>query len=126
VSPLSCLEEAAGLGEHYQVAINDFIDELRHAAPDARRRMISDGFGSVEQRELHVRKLAALVAAVVSALAREANLEAPEWVSSVTSPEPFFVLPARSFAMRVRLMLESPPPFKNRRVYVPETYLSRA
>jgi hypothetical protein len=26
-------------------------------------------------------------------------------------PEPFFVTPARSFAFRERLMLESPPPY---------------
>jgi len=68
----------------------------------------------------------ALLAAVVSYLCHEAGIPQPSWVEHVTSPAPHFVLPARSFAMRVRLLLESPPPFRNRGVFVPEDYLSRA
>lgn len=42
------------------------------------------------------------------------------------SPEPFFIPDARSYALRVRLMLESPPPFRVRKIFVPASYLDRA
>ncbi len=66
------------------------------------------------------------VAAAAVAECHEAGIPQPSWVEHVTSPAPYFVLPARSFAMRVRLLLESPPPFRNRGVFVPENYLARA
>ena len=122
----TCLDETIRLGKHYQLAINDFVDEFRRATATTQRDMIHEGASIDEHGDLRAQKLTALVAAVVSALAREAGLEAPGWIVDVISPEPFFVLPAQSYAMRVRLMLESPPPFKNRRVFVPENYLSRA
>lgn len=116
---IECLSRARDLGEHYQLAINAFVDDFRRASDREKAALVEAPITRDGQLE-------GLVAAVVSTLCREAGLEAPPWVETVSSPTPMFVLPAQSFAMRVRLMLESPPPFRNRRVFVPESYLSRA
>jgi ABC-type amino acid transport substrate-binding protein len=114
-----CLEAASKAGAHYQQPINEFVDAFRRASDQERGALIIDPL-------LEPGPLAGLVAAVVSALCREVGLAAPAWVAATNSPEAFFALPARSFEMRVRLMLESPAPFRIRNVFVPENYLSRA
>lgn len=119
MTAVECLSEARRRAEHYQLAVSEFIDAFRAAQPSERAKMIEDPI--TEQGCLE-----GLVAATVSALCRETATDTPFWVERIGSPEPFFAFPARSYAMRVRLMAESPAPFKIRKVFVPATYLSRA
>jgi hypothetical protein len=116
---VDCLREAQARGADFQQPINEFIDAWRRASPEGRAEMVRDPITACGPLE-------GLIAAVTSGLSREAGCEAPAWVQAVHSPEPFFAFPARSYALRVRLMLESPPPFRSRNVFVPENYLHRA
>ena len=111
--------ESKAEGAALQRDVNAFLDEFRLADEPTRRTMIAEGPKHPGQRE-------GLMASIVSALCREVDMDAPRWVAEIYSPEPYFVLPATSFALRLRLMLESPPPFRARKVFVPENYLSRA
>jgi hypothetical protein len=93
---------ASRLGDlDFQRLVNAFVDEFRRADRSQRHAMVADG-------PRHPGKRAGLIAAIVSALCREGELPPPGWVREIYSPEPFFAFPAHGFALRLRLMLESP------------------
>lgn len=114
-----CLAAMLSDPEHYQRVVNAFVDEFRRASPEQRDAMIAAPLSISGRFE-------GLLAAVVSALCREAGAVPPPWVALISSPTPFFAFPARSLALRLRLMIESPAPFFVRNVFVPTNYLSRA
>ncbi len=105
--------------EHFQLHLNGFMDDLR-------RLPVEQMVASLEPGPTTEGQLEGLTAAIASAICRERGVEPPKWVGETGSPTPYFPLPARGLALRVRLMIESPMAFKIRNVFVPENYLSRA
>jgi hypothetical protein len=102
-----------------QLVLNQFIDDFRRADPSERARAVEVAIPTIDS-------LAALVAATAESLCVEAGSDVPSWLQGIVSPEPYFAFGAKSFSLRVRLMIDSPPAFKVRRVFVPSTFLDRA
>ena len=119
MTALECLRAAESAGDEYQRPINVFIDAFRRAGLREREQLVRDPI-------LNSGSMEGLVPAVVSALCRETGTPTPSWTEGIHGPRPFFALPARTFAMRLRLMVESPVAFRIRNVFVSADSLSRA
>jgi hypothetical protein len=69
-------------------------------------------------------KIDALLAATVESLCRELNLETPEWLQNVPAcRQPYFVSGVEN--LKATAIVESPLPFRIRKVFVLENFLER-
>ncbi|MGH7327683.1 MAG: hypothetical protein ACREJX_04975, partial [Polyangiaceae bacterium] len=71
--------------KHWQLWINQYLDDFRRASASERAISVASG-------PSHDGKFEGLVAAVVSALCRETETSAPAWVATTRSEEPFFAV----------------------------------
>lgn len=114
---------AAG-GDSFDRCLANFLDEF-YRAPNAealtgRPVLLAAQFGEVGQVQ------DAYLAATAEELARRFNLPSPEWAtwSERALQRPWFASPLAS--LRAVLLLESPPGFRARNLFVSENALTRA
>jgi|SRR5215204_6252316 len=123
----STLAEVAALasaGEPFDMCLANFLDEF-YAGPNVRALaeqpvLLAPQFGD------RGRVQDAYLAATAEELARRYNIPSPEWAASADRAlhKPWFATPLA--ALRAVLILESPPAFRARNLFVSENALSRA
>ena len=121
------LAEVAALseqGDHFDRCLANFLDEF-YAAPnsaalEAMPALLAPRFGHAGRVQ------DAYLAATAEELARRFNLPVPAWTASDQRAlhRPWFATPLAS--VRAVLLLESPPAFRARNLFVSENALSRA
>ncbi len=121
------LAEVAALaaqGDSFDRCLANFLDEF-YAAPNAAAladapALLTPQFGDLG----HVQD--AYLAATAEELARRFDLPQPNWTAGETRRlhRPWFATPMA--ALRAVLLLESPPAFRARNLFVSENALSRA
>ncbi len=103
-------------GEHWLIPLMDFVDDFRYYRDPA---AVADPIEPSEP------KLDALMASVVDYLCREIGIDTPNWVDSVPScAGPWFVSGMES--LKAITLAETPLPFRIRKVFVRDNFLSRA
>ena len=113
-------------GEDHWIALGDFLDDWYRAEPDQRVLMIAEPI-FVDESDPD-RRWAALFVAVVDWLSwiADPQVDPPAWLMNdvFILPEPWFV--AEGEALRAWQLMESPTPFRMRRIYVDPSIVSRA
>lgn len=122
----SSLEDLAALavsGQDFSFLLGDFLDGF-YRLPKAESLLRKPSLLAHRHPEGAV--LDAFLAAVAHALANQQGWPAPDWAFEETRylQRPFF--PIRAAAFRATLLLESPPPFRARNLFVTANALSRA
>lgn len=113
-------------GEDPWIAPGDFIDDWRRAEPDQRALLVADPIATADDDP--ERRWAALFAAAVDWLCWIAapRVEAPPWLADqvYVLPTPWFVVEGK--ALRSWQLVESPAPFRMRRIYTDSSIVDRA
>lgn len=101
--------------QHWAVYLMDFVDDFRHHRDP---RMIEEPFDLSDER------MDTLLAATAEQLCGELKLAVPPWIRVVPAVrEPWFVSGMEN--LKAITLVESPLPFRLRKVFVLENFLSR-
>lgn len=101
--------------KHWPVYLMDFGDDFRYFRDPG---MIAEPF------ELNDERFDALLAATAEQLCTELKIITPPWILAVPAPrDPWFVSGMES--LKAIALVESPLPFRLRKVFVLENFLSR-
>lgn len=114
----------AAAGDSFDRCLANFLDEF-YAAPNAAALVATPAFLAPQFGDTG-RVQDAYLAATAEELARRFNFPSPEWAASAERAlhKPWFATPLA--ALRAVLLLESPPAFRARNLFVSENALSRA
>jgi len=121
---LTEIAQLTACGESFDRSLSNFLDEF-YAAPSAQAltsepRLLAPLFGDLGQLQ------DAYLAAAADELARQFNLSRPLWTGGEARKlhRPWFASPLA--ALRTVLLLESPPGFRSRNIFVSANALTRA
>lgn len=99
----------------WKIHFYDFVDDFRYHKNLA---AVSEPF------IFDNNKFDALLASTVEALCKELNLETPDWTKNVPACDaPFFVAGFES--LKATAIVESPLPFRIRKIFVTNSFLQR-
>lgn len=108
-------ERMLAMPDHWQVPFMDFVDDFR------RRKDVSVLSKTFELNNEH---WDALLASTVEYLCQEQSIDTPEWVREVPAcKDPWFVSGMDS--LRAISLVESPAPFRARKIFVLGNFLDR-
>lgn len=121
---LAEIAEIAISGESFDRSVSNFLDEF-YASPNAKALAATPRLLAPKFDELG-RVQDAYLAAVAEELARAYQLPLPRWSLAKTRKlhHPWFA--SQLASLRAVLILESPPGFRSRNLFVSENALSRA
>jgi len=102
--------------QHWAIHLMDFVDNFRFYRDP---QMLAEPFVLDDER------LDALLAATAEQLCYELKLAVPRWIQAVPAVrEPWFVAGMES--LKAISLVESPLPFRLRKIFVLDNFLSRA